>query len=205
MRLIVFNLYPYRQGSMNRLRRRVMAEMFVSLALVVSALAGVSHWMSSQLDEQQAYQDRLRDTQQKIAQRVSRVEAMKAELKKLREQVLALRSVQDKAMLASVMVSALENGFPETTEVGKITFQDGWLQVSGTTASITSFTAWVHQLEMRRGLFTQVEVVRLRQTGLDGPSVDGNRHEFDMKMHLSSPSSASPPAQELADATPNNR
>ncbi|HEY1059200.1 MAG TPA: hypothetical protein VGE55_10775 [Limnobacter sp.] len=201
MRLIVFNLYPYRQLSLNRRRRRVIAELSACLVLIVSALTTASLWISDRLDAQQAYQNALRDTQQQIAQRVAHVQSMKAQLQTLREQVLALRSVQDKAMLASTMVAALENGFPETTEVSKVLFKEGGLQVSGTTSSVAAFTAWVHQLETRRGVFSQVEVVRLRQPVRDNQLVDNNRHEFDMKMRLNPRGSAPQPAQELVDAT----
>lgn len=203
MRVILFNVFPYRDRLIQRRKLRVMTEL--SAGLLAAVLVAFLVWsdFDDRLNRQTQYLDQLASMEAEIAARVARVQTMKDEAQRLRRQVTALESVEKESLQASQVLSYLDNSLPRTVALSRMALKDSVLVINGLAESVPQLAKWVEGMEGNQRLFKHVDFVFLRDAARPipekEPSKDGP-HQFEIKLGLTVLDQPTP-AVELANVT----
>jgi Tfp pilus assembly protein PilN len=187
MRVILFNLSPYRAQRENILRRRVLAELVCGLFLGLLFCYAVSSEFSERVSEKEQYLGQLFAVEAEVTSRVQKVEKMKERLDELNRQVNALKSVEKESLLASYWVSYLDETMPSEVSLTSLVVLNEVLVVKGFTDAVSNLAKWVDQMELGNQLFQSVDLVSVT---VDDPKksvgkvVDNQRHQFEIKAQL---------------------
>jgi Tfp pilus assembly protein PilN len=183
MRVIVFNVYPYRDRFKKAKTVRVFSELGLGVSLALALAWGVSTDLTERLGKQASYKTELSRMEEEIASRVARVQAMKDEASNLRRQVDALEAVERDSLVASNVLSYLDAGLPKSVGLSKLNFANNVLLVQGLTESVPQLAKWVEDMEGNSSLFKSVDLVYLKDE-LNGKEPDGGPHQFEVRLVL---------------------
>lgn len=190
MRVIVFNVYPYRDRFKKAKTVRVFSELGVGVSLALALAWGFNSDLTGRLGKQQSYKTELSRMEGEIASRVARVQAMKDEAINLRRQVDALEAVERDSLVASNVLSYLDAGLPKAVGLTKLNFAKNVLVVQGLAESVPQLAKWVEGMEGNSALFKRVDLVYLKDDLLNptngGKVPDGSPHQFELRLELQS-------------------
>lgn len=204
MRVIVFNVYPYRDRLKKGKTARVLTELGVGALLALGVVVAISSDFSSRLALQSTYKTELSRMEGEIATRVARVQAMKDEVQDLRRKVEALESVERESLVASTVMSYLDVGMPRTVGLKKMSLTKGVMLIQGVAESVPQLASWVQAMEQNAELFKRVDLMYVRdveQTAAEKPkdavvNLD-LPHQFEVRLELTGASKKTA-TQELA-------
>jgi Tfp pilus assembly protein PilN len=184
MRVILFNLYPYRVLRENRRRRRVLFELVLGLLLGLILCLSVSSEFDARLEAKQAFIGNLSALEADVAARVLEVQAMKDRVAVLNRQIKALEQVEVESLLASEWVSYLDSTVPSTVSLTRLMVEDDVMFISGFTSAVASLAKWVDQMEAGNVWFSSVELVSVTDQTTKGDSPARSGHVFEMRAML---------------------
>lgn len=188
MRVIVFNVYPYRDRFKKAKTIRVFTELSVGVALILALGWFVSSDLNERLSKQQAYKTELSRMEEEISSRVARVQTMKDEAETLRRQVDALQAVERDSLGASNVLSYLDAGLPKAVGLTRLNFANNVLVVQGLAESVPQLAQWVEGMEGNTSLFKRVDLVYLKDDGSasKNSTAEIGPHQFELKLALQS-------------------
>ena len=207
MRVILFNLAPYRAHRYRLARLRTTATLAAAVVVALLIPLCVSLDLSEREAAQTAYMEELGTVERQIADRVAKVQAMKDEMNRLQNQVDALEDVERKSLRVSRMFSYLETTMPAQVGLKSLTMKEGDWLLSGYTDSVPQFAEWVQGMEKEGSLLKDVRVKYLRQvdernTGAAPAETGGAKaalpHEFELAIKTTALRTSTPASQELA-------
>lgn len=192
MRVILFNLYPYRVFREKKRRQRVMAELFVGVAAGLMLFFAVGAEFSDRAAKKERYLSNLSAMEAVVANEVKEVQAKKDRVAVLERQIDALQAVEKESLLASNWVSFLDGTVPASVSITKLSTAKDVMTINGFTNAVSSLAAWVDQMEQGNHLFHSVDLVTLTEPASDGKDVKegGQRHLFEIKALLRGASDA---------------
>lgn len=188
MRVILFNLFPYRVLRENRQRRRIYGELCAGALLGALLCYAVGAEFSDRVAEKQGFLSNLSAMESELATRVAEVQAMKDRVAVLGRQVNALQAVERESLLASRWMSYLDGTVPENVSLSRVMVQDGVMTVSGSTDAVSGLAAWVDKMEAGNSLFKAVDLVSVTDPGSSNntgsAAPENSRHLFEIKAIL---------------------
>lgn len=185
MRVILFNLFPYRERRNEAKRRMVLCQIGVSavLALVVAGLVNVEFQRRYSIQDE--YLMRLGRLEEDLTRKVAQVQQQRDRVLELKRQIKALEDVEAQSVVASELMAFLDQSLPMPVGLNRLVLREGELVVEGYTSSVSELAAWVARLELEDELFHAVDLVYVRTT----PSEDqdgrpSGMHQFEIKAVL---------------------
>ncbi|MFN4327282.1 MAG: PilN domain-containing protein [Limnobacter sp.] len=207
MRVILFNLAPYRAHRYRLARLRTTATLAAAVVVALLIPLCVSLDLSEREAAQTAYMEELGTVERQIADRVAKVQTLKDEMNRLQNQVDALEDVERKSLRVSRMFSYLEATMPGQVGLKSLTMKEGDWSVSGYTDSVPQFAEWVQGMEKEGSLLKDVRVKYLRQVDAQNPNAGpansasdkaASPHEFELAIKTTELRTFTPASQELA-------
>ena len=184
MRVILFNLFPYRDLRQAKRRKRVVTEIVVGVLLGVMLCFAVSNEFSEREAMKTQFLDNLSAMEAEMATRVLEVQNKKDRVADLTRQVNALQAVEKESLLASQWLSYLDGSVPPTVSLTRVLVKDDVMLVNGFTSSVGSLSKWVDQMEAGNVLFESVDLVSLIEpTNVEANTVSKD-HQFEIKAML---------------------
>lgn len=171
MRVILFNLYPYRAFRETHKKRRVILEMTVGSFLGLVLCYSVGSEFASRVAKKEQFLGNLSAMESEVANRVAEVQAKKDKMTVLSRQVDALKAVEKESILASRWVSYLDGTVPANVSLTRLFVQDSVMTVTGFTDSVSSLAQWVDQMEEGNNLFKSVDLVSVAESRRGSPGV----------------------------------
>lgn len=159
MRVILFNLYPYRVLREKRRKRRVMVELTVGVALGLGTCYAIGSEFGARVARQEVFLGNLSAMESEMATRVAEVQAMKDKVAVLNRQVSALEAVEKESILASRWVSYLDGTVPSNVSMTRLFVSKDVLIINGFTDAVSSLAQWVDQMEAGNSLFESVDQI----------------------------------------------
>lgn len=184
MRVILFNLYPYRVFRENRRRRRVLIELGLGLLLGFLVCLSVSNEFDARLEAKQAFMGNLSAMEADVAARVQEVQAMKNRVAELNRQIKALERVEAESLLASEWVSYLDGTVPSAVSLTRLMVEDDVMFINGFTGTVSSLAMWVDQMEAGNALFKSVELISVTDQAAESGDSARPGHVFEMRVML---------------------
>ncbi|WP_370262834.1 PilN domain-containing protein [Limnobacter sp.] len=185
MRVILFNLFPYRERRNEATRRMVLCQIGVSavLALVVAGLVNAEFQRRYSIQDE--YLMRLGRLEEDLTRKVAQVQQQRDRVLELKRQIKALEDVEAQSVVASELMAFLDESLPMPVGLNRLVLREGELAVEGYTSSVSELAAWVARLELEDELFHTVDLVYVRTT----PSEDqdgrpSGMHQFEIKAVL---------------------
>ena len=184
MRVILFNLYPYRALRETRRRRRLIAELTVGVVIGLAACYSIGSEFAERAARQEVFLGHLSAMESEMATRVAEVQAMKDKVAVLNRQVSALEAVEKESILASRWVSYLDGTVPSNVSMTRLFVSKDVLIINGFTDAVSSLAQWVDQMEAGNSLFESVDLVSVTEPKKTVKGVIDNRHLFEIKAIL---------------------
>ena len=184
MRVILFNLYPYRVLRENRRRRRVLVELGLGLFLGLMVCLSISGEFDARLEAKLAFLGNLSAMETEVAAQVQEVQAMKDRVAVLNRQINALEQVEVESLLASQWVSYLDSTVPSTVSLTRLMVEDDVMFINGFTSTVASLAKWVDQMEAGNAWFKSVELVSVKDQTAEGKGSSTPGHVFEMRAML---------------------
>lgn len=184
MRVILFNLYPYRALRESRRKRRVIAEFAIGAVLGLGACYSIGGEFNARVTRQEAFLGNLSAMESEMASRVAEVKAMQDKVTVLNRQVRALKAVEKESILASRWVSYLDGTVPSNVSMTRLFVSKDVLIVNGFTDAVSSLAQWVDQMEAGNSLFESVDLVSVTEPKRLVKGVVDNRHLFEIRVVL---------------------
>jgi len=184
MRVILFNLFPYRAMRETRRKRRVITELAVGSVLGFWVCYGIGLEFDARLERQQGFLGNLNAMESEMTSRVAEVQAMKDKVAVLGRQVNALKAVERESILASRWVSYLDATVPSNVSMNRLVVNKNMLVVNGFTDAVSSLAQWVDQMEAGNSLFESVDLVSVTEPKKTVKGVVDNRHLFEIRAIL---------------------
>lgn len=185
MRVILFNLYPYRNHRESKRRRRVVAELSAGLLLGLCLCYLVGSEFSARVTTKEKFLSNLSVMEAEMAAQAAEVQNKKNRVAELNRQVGALQAVEKEALLASQWLSFLDGTVPSSVSMTRLSAKTDALMVNGFTSSVSELAQWVDQMEEGNALFESVELVTLVEPGAEGGNaVNTQLHQFEIKALL---------------------
>lgn len=184
MRVILFNLYPYRVLRENRRRRRVLVELGLGLVLGLMVCLSISSEFDARLEAKQTFLSNLSAMEDDVAARVQEVQAMKDRVAVLSRQIKALEQVEVESLLASQWVSYLDSTVPSSVSLTRLMVENDVMFIDGFTSTVASLAKWVDQMESGNALFKSVELVSVTDQAIEGEGPAKSGHVFEMRAML---------------------
>ena len=179
MRVILFNLMPYRERIEKKKKRAVIIQ-FVSCAVFTGILClSITGEFSSRIEMKKDYINQIKDVQNNINTRVKEVQDLQAELDGLRKKVSTIQLIEQQAVLSSTLLATLDKTIPKGTALTKVSFTPDQVQLTGRTSAINDLAAWVGMLNGQDGAFTQAQFVSLKKTASTDQAL-AIGHEFEI-------------------------
>ncbi|WP_341237507.1 PilN domain-containing protein [uncultured Limnobacter sp.] len=184
MRVILFNLYPYRALRESRKKRRLIAELTVGSLLGLGVCYAIGTEFEARVDRQEIFLGQLSAMESEMAARVIEVQAMKDRVAVLNRQVSALEAVEKESILASRWVSYLDGTVPSNVSMTRLFVSKEVLILNGFTEAVSSLAQWVDQMEAGNGLFESVDLVSVTEPKKTVDGAIDNRHLFEIRAIL---------------------
>lgn len=184
MRVILFNLFPYRALRETRRKRRVITELAAGSVLGLGVCYGIGLEFDARLERQQGFLGQLNAMESEMTSRVAEVQAMKDKVAVLGRQVNALQAVERESILASRWVSYLDVTVPSNVSMNRLVVNKNMLVVNGSTDAVSSLAQWVDQMEAGNSLFASVNLVSVTESKKSVDGVPDNRHSFEIRAIL---------------------
>lgn len=196
MRLILFNLMPYREQREARLRKVFFLKAAVAVAGLVALWGGVDSHFDRRLMEKEAQRERIKQAEADIAKRVARVDAMKSELDQLKNKVATLKSLDQKAIWSGQILSLLDSTKPRSVYLASIKVKGDVVEITGTTSAVPVLGTWVKLLETEGNFLRGAELKLINAKTSDGKVDPTGLHHFDLNLNASSlPNLPTPPKE----------
>lgn len=186
MRLILFNLMPYREQREARLRKVFFIKAVVAMAGLLGLWWSVDSHFTERLLEKEAQRERIKQAETDIANRVARVDAMKSELDQLKGKVETLKSLDQKAIWSGQILSLLDSTKPRSVYVASIKVKGDVLEVTGMTSAVPVLSTWVKLLETEGNFLRGAELKLINAKTSDGKVDPTGLHHFDLNLNASS-------------------
>lgn len=184
MRVILFNLYPYRLQREAKQRKRVLVELGVAMLLGALLCLGISQEFADRAAIQQAFLSRLSATEAEMASQVARIQDMKNRVEVLKRQVNALKGVEMESALASQWVSYFDTTVPGSVSLTRLLVNEELIVLNGFTSTVSSLASWVDQMESGNRLFESVDLVSVTEQEVKSPPGATPRHVFEIRAIL---------------------
>lgn len=184
MRVILFNLYPYRAFREDKRKRRIFAELGLGLVLGLALCYSIGNEFAHRVAEKQQFLSNLSARESDMETRVAHVQTMKDRVAVLDRQVKALKTVEEESLLASQWVSFLDQTVPANVSLTRLYVAKQVLYVNGFTDTVSSLAQWVEQMEAGNSLFKSVELVTVTEPGNEPQGAVVKRHVFEIKAQL---------------------
>jgi Tfp pilus assembly protein PilN len=184
MRVILFNLFPYRADRERRQKHRVAIELAVGVLAGLLLCNAVGNEFADRVARKGQFLSNLAAMETEMAERVKVVQAKKDRVAVLTRQVNALKTVQSESLLASQWVSFLDSTVPPTVSMTRLYVVKGVLHVNGFTNAVSTLASWVDAMEAGNSLFQSVDLVTLIAPREDVATEAAPRHVFEIRAHL---------------------
>lgn len=184
MRVILFNLFPYRADSERKKKRRVVVELAVGVLAGLLICNAVGNEFAARVAKKGQFMSNLTAMEAEMAERVNVVQAKKDHVTVLKRQVNALKTVQAESLLASQWVSFLDATVPSSVSMTRLYVVKGVLHVNGFTNTVSSLAGWVDDMEAGNSLFQSVDLVTLVAPRDEADGVTSPRHVFEIRAQL---------------------
>ena len=195
MRVILFNLLPYRQIRLQRQRKRFWIQTAAVLLISVFFSFLISNDLSERLTLKGDLLAQIENIEQQIKDQAARSRALKEERDDLNRRIQTLESVDGKSNRHSQLFSILDTSRPVTVSLVSLSLEKDELKLIGLTASLSELSRWVNDLKNEKSLFGQISIVEVRSMSDSVTDVsakpDGetalnaaNLHEFELKLDL---------------------
>lgn len=184
MRVILFNLFPYRADSERKKRRRVVVELAVGVLAGLLICNALGNEFADRLATKDQFMSNLEAMEAEMAERVMVVQERKDRVTTLKRQVNALKTVQRESLLASQWVSFLDATVPASVSMTRLYVAKGVLHVNGFTNTVSALASWVDNMEAGNTLFQSVDLVTLVAPRDDADGVTAPRHVFEIRAPL---------------------
>lgn len=185
MRVILFNLYPYRALREQKRRQRVLAELFAGVAVGLLLCFLISKEFSDRAAKKERFLSNLSAMKSEVAARVSEVQAKKDRLTVLERQIGTLRAIEKESILASSWVSFLDGTVPPQVFITRLSAAKDALTITGTTDAVSSLASWIDQMEGGNHLFRSADLITLTEpANARKDEKGGRRHQFEIKVSL---------------------
>lgn len=184
MRVILFNLYPYRALREKQRKRRLIAELTVGSLLGLGLCFGIDSQFDQRVQRQEIFLGQLSAMESDMASRITQVQAMKDRVAVLNRQVNALKAVEKESVMASRWVSYLDSTVPSNVSMTRLQVSEKVLVVNGFTEAVSSLANWVDQMETGNSLFESVDLVSVTEQNKMAGSLIENRHLFEIRAIL---------------------
>lgn len=186
MRLILFNLMPYRELREARVRNVFFVK--AASALVVLGLLwwSVDTQFEERLTEKQSQRERIKQAEADIAKRVARVDAMKSELDQLKGKVDTLKSLDQKAIWSAQILSLLDSTKPRSVYLSSVKVKGDLVEIKGMTSAVPTLGTWVKLLETEGNFLRGAELKLIKSSTGDGKQDASGLHHFDLNLNASS-------------------
>lgn len=184
MRVILFNLFPYRDLRQGKQRKRVIAELLVGLLLGVVLCLAVTNEFSEREARKIQFLSNLSAMEAEMETRAQEVQKKKDRVAELTRQVNALQAVEKESLLASQWLSYLDGSVPPAVSITRLLVKDDVMLLNGFTSSVDSLSKWVDQMEAGNLLFESVDLVSLIEPTNDVAKIELKAHRFEIKVVL---------------------
>lgn len=197
MRVIVFNLVPYRQSRTLRKKSTFWAQ--AAAVAIFSALLGylINDELNTRIMMKNDLLVQMETVQSQIANQASRAEALKWERDDLKQRIAILESVDKKSQRQSQLFAMLDEGRPKMASLSTLSLEKHRVEITGVTANLPQLSYWVSDLKSKDEFVSQVNIVEVtgvkteqRATGEGSKDNDvlrlitNNLHDFRLTVDL---------------------
>lgn len=186
MRLILFNLMPYRELRETRVRNVFFLKAVSALAVLGLLWWAVDSQFDERLAEKQSQRERIKQAEADIAKRVARVDAMKSELDQLKSKVDTLKSLDQKAIWSAQILSLLDSTKPRSVYLLSVKVKGDLVEITGMTSAVPTLGTWVKLLETEGNFLRGAELKLIKSSTSDGKQNPSGFHHFDLNLNASS-------------------
>lgn len=186
MRLILFNLMPYREIREARLRKVFFVKAAVAVAGIGALWWAVDSEFSGRLAAKQFQMSRIKQAELDIAKRVARVDEMKVELGQLKAKVATLKSLDEKTIWSGQILSLLDSTKPQSVYLDSIKVKGDVVQITGMTTAMPTLSTWVKLLETEGNFLKGAELKLIKAKTKEGKVDPAGVHQFDLNLNASS-------------------
>ncbi|BET27289.1 Tfp pilus assembly protein PilN [Limnobacter thiooxidans] len=184
MRVILFNLFPYRADRELKNRRRVVLELAGGILAGLLVCNAIGNEFADRVARKSQFLSNLAAMEAEMAERVKVVQDKKDRVAVLKRQVNALKTVQAESLLASQWVSFLDATVPASVSMTRLYVIKGVLHVNGFTNTVSTLASWVDDMEAGNTLFKSVDLVTLIAPRDDAEGATAPRHVFEIRAQL---------------------
>lgn len=197
MRIILFNLLPYRQIRLQRQKKVFWTQATAVLLVAVAFCYLITDDLASRVNRKSDLLAQIENVEQQIANQASRSQALRSERDDLIRRIEILESVDAKSARHSQLFSLFDSSRPEQVSLVSLGFEQEQLSLKGLTTSLSQLSQWVNDLKEQSALFRQINIIEVRSvlmSAVSGSSTqsssgepgldDGKLHEFELKLDL---------------------
>lgn len=176
MRVITFNLYPYRSGREKAQQQKALIELSAAAGLAVLSCLMFTWDFSSRLSTKQDYLAKVESMKQSIALEAEKTNLIKKDIDSLQSKVSAIESVGKEALIPSRVFALLDRSLPSEVVLKGVAFEGSQIKIYGFTTSVPSLAGWLQVLELDKDAFSEVSLVRVIEfKGAQGGSDPNSR------------------------------
>ena len=192
MRVIVFNLFPYRAAREKKCRQRVLAELSAGVALGALLCFLIGNEFSDRAEKKERFLSNLSAMEAEVASQVKAIQAKKERVVVLERQIGTLRAIEKESILASNWVSFLDSTVPAEVSITRLVAGKDALTIAGNTEAVSSLASWIDLMEGGNHLFRSADLITLTEPANAGKDAKGERrHQFEIKVLLREAADAS--------------
>lgn len=180
MRIVLFNLVPYRSILEQKVLRRLALRGFL-VALVVAWLVWEGeHAVGLLIEDQKMAMSEVKKRQSKVAEKTQQLAAIQMELDELRAQAGVLIQLHGFAHSRSQLFSVLSRSKPSVIEISEIELGVDTLSIVGEVDHLPDLTSWSDLLANQKNIFFDCEIRSVKQVNAPPSEV---RHQFQLVAH----------------------
>lgn len=198
MRLILFNLAPYRARKEKLKKIAFYVQMAFVLAVSLIFCYAVSNELESRAVAKESYLNEISSIEQNIELQANQVSVLEQKLTVLRRQVETLRSIEQDTLLSSQLLAVLDQSLPAGMALAKVTVSPSVVSVYGRTNSVSTLAQWTEFLKKFPKVYSNSELIRLAMVDPGQAGTKGLLHDFEIKLTVSAPSLNLSPTAEAA-------
>lgn len=186
MRVILFNLYPYRNLRESKQRKRVVVELVAGLLVGLMLCYAIGSEFSRRVALQESFLSNLSAMEAEMVAQAAEVQRKKDRVAELSRQVAALQAVEKESLLASKWLSFLDGTVPQNVSLTRLSTKMDAMFISGFTSSVSDLANWVDYMEAGNSLFQSVDLITLIEQGANSSELPeaGKVHQFEIKAML---------------------